>query len=122
MSKYDDYEEELDKYYDKWLSEKSRSKRLEEGVMDMKQTIANLESDVSLLKSSNESLRDKCDRQAMILRCLTPEHFPDTFFITSIGGEKDQNGMPERLYVVPAYGVDFSYVYERTERTTGPEW
>jgi hypothetical protein len=24
--------------------------------------------------------------------------------------------------IVPAYGVDFSYIYERTEKTTGPEW
>ena len=100
-------------------------KRLVEGpggIMDMKQTIANKESEISLLQSDNERLRDKCDRQAMILRRLNPEMFPDTFFITSHSGEKDQNGMPERLYVVPAYGVDFSYVYERTARTTGPEW
>lgn len=85
------------------------------GIMEMKQTISDKEAEIA-------RLRDKCDRQAMILRRLTPENFPDTFFIASHGGEKDQNGMPERLYVVPAYGVDFSYVYERTERTTGPEW
>ena len=35
---------------------------------------------------------------------------------------EDQNGMPEKLLVVPAYGVDFSYVYEYTGKTTGPEW
>jgi hypothetical protein len=67
-------------------------------------------------------LRDKCDRQAMVLRRLNPEQYPGTYFIHMETGEKDQNGMPERLYVVPAYGCDFSYVYERTERTVGPEW
>ena len=122
MSKYDDYEEELDKYYDKWLSEKSRSKRLEEGAMDMKQTIANLESEVSLLKSNNESLREKCERLQTMVRHLIPEKVPNVLFIHASLGEKDVNNMPQKLLVVPAYGVDFSYVYERTERTTGPEW
>ena len=69
-----------------------------------------------------ERLKEKCDRQAMILRRLTPENFPDTLFIHSDGGEKDSNGMPERLYVVPAYGVDWSQVYVRTDKVTGPEW
>jgi len=67
-------------------------------------------------------LREKCDKQAMILRRLTPENFPDTYFIHGDGGNKDINGMPERIYVVPAYGCDWSQVYERTEKTTGPEW
>lgn len=67
-------------------------------------------------------LREKCDRQAMILRRLTPENFPDTFFIHGEGGTKDNNGMPERIYVVPAYGCDWSQVYVRTEKVTGPEW
>lgn len=67
-------------------------------------------------------LKQKCDRQANILRWLTPENHPDTLFVSGVLGERDQNGMPEKLLVVPAYGVDFSYIYERTEKTTGPEW
>lgn len=67
-------------------------------------------------------LRNKCDMQANILRRLTPENHPDTLFISGVLGERDQNNMPEKLLVVPAYGVDFVYIYERTEKTTGPEW
>ncbi len=67
-------------------------------------------------------LQDKCDRQAMVLQRLDPEKHPGVYFIHMETGEKDQNGMPERLYVVPAYGCDFSYVYTRTEKTVGPEW
>lgn len=67
-------------------------------------------------------LAEKCDKQAMILRRLTPENFPDTLFIHADGGTKDINGMPERLYVVPAYGVDWSQVYVRTDKVSGPEW
>ena len=55
-----------------------------------------------------ERLTKKCDMQAMILHGTL--------------GDKDQNGMPEKLLVVPAFGVDFSYIYERTGKTTGPEW
>ena len=67
-------------------------------------------------------LRKIRNDQANILRRLTPDKFPDTYFIHSGLGEKDQNGMPKKLLVCPAYGVDFSYVYEYTGKTTGPEW
>jgi hypothetical protein len=70
----------------------------------------------------NERLVKKCDMQAMILRRLTPENYPDTLFISDVLGKRDVNNMPEKLLVVPAYGCDFAYIYERTEKTTGPEW
>ena len=69
-----------------------------------------------------ERLRKKCDLQTMMLRRLDAEKFPGTYFIHSGLGETDTNGMPERLMVVPAFGVDFSYIYQRTDKTTGPEW
>ena len=69
-----------------------------------------------------ERLQKKCDLQTMILRRLDAEKFPGTYFIHSGIGETDHNGMPEKLLVVPAFGVDFSYIYQRTEKTTGPEW
>lgn len=69
-----------------------------------------------------ERLREKCDKQAMILRRLTPENFPDTLFISGVLGERDQNNMPEKLMVVPAYGVDYCYIYEYNGKTTGQEW
>ena len=74
------------------------------------------------LQKEVDRLKEKCDKQAMILRRLDPEKYPDTLFIHGLLGEKDMNGMPEKLLVVPAYGVDFSYVYVRTEKTVGPEW
>ena len=69
-----------------------------------------------------KTLNDRLFRVGTILRHLTPEKYPDVLFIHGLLGEKDQNGMPEKLLVVPAYGCDFSYVYERTDKTTGPEW
>jgi hypothetical protein len=67
-------------------------------------------------------LREKCDKQAMILRRLAPEKFPDTLFISGVLGKRDQNNMPEKLMVVPAYGVDFCYIYEYNGKTMGTEW
>jgi hypothetical protein len=74
------------------------------------------------LEAEVERLKAKCDMQATILRRLTPETHPGTFFIHGTLGDKDQNGMPEKLMVIPTYGVDFSYIYVRAEKTTGPEW
>ncbi len=64
-----------------------------------------------------ERLQTKCDNQAMILRRLTPDKHPGILFIHGTLGSKDQNNMPEKLMVVPAYGCDFSYIYERTTHT-----
>ena len=69
-----------------------------------------------------KNLRKVRNDQANILRRLTPDKFPDTYFVHSGLGEKDKNGMPERLLVCPAYGVDFSYIYEYTGKTTTTEW
>ena len=74
------------------------------------------------LRQEVERLTKKCDNQAMILRRLTPEKFPDTYFIHSELGEKEVNRMPEKLLVCPAYGVDFCYIYEYTGETIGPKW
>ena len=74
------------------------------------------------MKRESERLQDRCNTQAMILRRLVPDKFPNTYFIHGELGEKDQNGMPEKIMVVPAYGVDFTYIYTREEKTVGPEW
>lgn len=47
------YDDELDKIYDKWLSAKSRAERLEKGpggIMEMKQTIADKEKRIEYLE------------------------------------------------------------------------
>jgi hypothetical protein len=90
---------------DHWLSEAARLQAL-----------------VDDLRTENLRLTKKADLQADMLRRLDAERFPGTYFIHSGMGETDHNGMPEKLLVVPAYGVDFSYIYQYTGKTTGPEW
>lgn len=90
---------------DHWLSEAAR-----------------LQAQVDQLRTEVERLTRKSDLQAKILRQITPDKFPGTYFVHTELGKKDPNGMPEKLLVVPAYGVDFSYIYEYTGKTTGAEW
>ena len=84
--------------------------------------IAKLDEQIVEKDAEIERLKEICNKQAMILRRMAPDKFPDTYFIHSGLGHKDQNGMPEKLLVCPAYGVDFSYVYEYTGKTSGTEW
>ena len=77
---------------------------------------------VKSLQEEVERLKAKCDKQAMILRRLTPENYPNTLFISGILGSLDQNNMPKKICVVPAYGVDFSYVYEYNGTNIVQEW
>jgi hypothetical protein len=79
--------------------------------------IKTLEAEVEFWKEivRNENAMTEKYKQAC-------EAFPDNYFISGEGGEKDANGLPERLHVCPAYGLDWFQVYERTDNTWGPEY
>lgn len=66
-----------------------------------------------------ERLVEKCDRQAMVIRRMYVEYYPDQWFAWNGFGEKDRNNLPKYIEVVPAYGVDWTQIYERTDRTIG---
>jgi hypothetical protein len=57
-----------------------------------------------------------------IVRHQLAEKLGNVYFICGESGEKDRNGLPQRILVCPAYGVDWFEVYERTNKTSGPEW
>lgn len=66
---------------------------------------------------------------AMLRKCFKmvkhtglAEKMGDIYFICGEGGEKDKNGLPDRIYVCPAYGVDWFQVYEKTQSSVGPEY
>ena len=64
-----------------------------------------------------ERLTTKCDKQAMVLRRIYVEQFPNTWYVAGGYGDKDRNNLPKYIEVVPAWGVDWSHIYERTDRT-----
>jgi hypothetical protein len=66
-----------------------------------------------------EAILDLLAKQQKIIRRIYVEHFPDTYFVCGESGNKDQNGLPDRIEVCPAYGVDWSQIYERTDRQIG---
>jgi hypothetical protein len=98
-----------------------------EKTMELQQDIENKRivyyaDEVKHLLDELDRLSERCNRQAMILRRLTPENFPNTYFICGEVGTKDINGLPEKILVVPAYGVDWNMTYQRTGKVFGPEW
>ncbi len=58
----------------------------------------------------------------MIKHIDLAEKLGSIYFICGYNGEIDQNGLPEKLHICPAYGVDWFQIYERTDKTFGPEY
>jgi hypothetical protein len=102
-------------YPPEWIHEEKSRK-------DAKEWMNTATDQIEQLEAENARLRDIVTRMSRIYKHLNAEQHPGVYFIHGSLGSYDDNGMPEKLLVVPAYGVDFSYIYERTEKTTGPEW
>ena len=73
------------------------------------------------MRAEIDRLKDKCDKQAKVIRHVFAERVGFTPFISGESGEADGNDMPERFLICPAYGCDFHYVYHRGG-TEGPGW
>lgn len=70
-SERDQYEEELDQYYNKWLEQKSRANHLENGpggIMEMKQTIADKEQEIEYLKADLRFWQERFSDETTTLR------------------------------------------------------
>ena len=90
--------------------------------MPIEQFVEAVSKENDRLRQEVARLPDIVARMSRIYKHLNAEKHPGVYFIHGSLGTYDDNGMPERLMVVPAYGVDFSYIYQRTDKTTGPEW
>lgn len=58
----------------------------------------------------------------MIRHLDLAEKLGNIYFIAGGVGSIDNNGLPDRLLVCPAYGVDWLQVYEKTNESFGTEW
>lgn len=67
-------------------------------------------------------LRELRKLKSLIKHDILADKLGNIYFICGEGGEKDQNNLPERIHICPAYGVDWFQIYERTEKTFGPEY
>ena len=49
------------------------------------------------------------------------EKLGDVFFVCGESGSKDDNNLPDRIHVCPAYGVDWFQVFKKIDVTSGQE-
>ncbi len=59
---------------------------------------------------------------SLVRHTVLAENIGNIYFICGQGGEKDNNNLPKQIHICPAYGVDWFQIYERTDKTFGPEW
>lgn len=71
-------------------------------------------------RSELERLIDKCDKQALVIQRMYVEEYPGWFAWNGFG-ERDVNGLPKYIEVVPSYGVGWTQIYEKTDRTISME-
>lgn len=67
-------------------------------------------------------LRELRKLKSLVRHQVIAEAYGDIYFICGEGGEKDDNNLPQQIHICPAYGCDWFQVYERTDKTFGPEW
>ena len=60
-------------------------------------------------------------RKTKILQAAFPEK-SGHYFICGEAGEKDSMGLPNRLFVCPAYGLDGFAVYKKDRDYDAPGW
>ena len=64
----------------------------------------------------------KLRRLEMIIKHEVLAEKLSTYFICGELGPKDSSGLPDKILVCPAYGVDFFHVYQDTGEVHGTEW
>ena len=67
-------------------------------------------------------LRELRKLKSLIKHDILADRLGNVYFICGEGGEKDDNNLPDKISICPAYGVDWFQVYEKTDVTSGPEW
>ena len=88
-------------------------KEWNEYVESMGSVMGEAEHIADAMAKELQRLIEKCDKQAMALQHIIPEKFPGVYFIHGESGEKDVNGLPENIYIVPTYGSDYVATYTK---------
>ena len=72
---------------------------------------------------ANDPLDDTEREQFEVLKKMfyhmMPEKSPDTYFICGEGGSRDEDTLPEYVFICPAYGVAWSMPYKKVSYETG---
>lgn len=79
--------------------------------------------EVEAYEGELKALREKVTLYDKIfMHSFAADKVGNIYFICGEGGEKDKNNLPETIHVCPAYGCDWFQIYQRTEKTHGPEY
>jgi hypothetical protein len=62
-----------------------------------------------------DKLLTECEKLKNIIRHLLPEK-SGHYFIFGDGGNKDANGLPDLIFICPAYGSDVTEIYEKKSK------
>ncbi len=57
-----------------------------------------------------------------MVRHWSADKLEGVYFICGEGGEKDAMGLPEKILVCPAYGLDGFAIYTKTSDYSAPEY
>ena len=57
-----------------------------------------------------------------MVRHLSADKLDGVYFICGEGGEKDDMGLPEKIMVCPAYGLDGFAIYTKTSNYSAPDY
>lgn len=60
-------------------------------------------------------LRELRKLKSLIRHEVLAEKLGDRYFICGESGNKDNNNLPEKILICPAYGVAWFQVYEKTD-------
>ena len=80
------------------------------------------EGELKKLRVDVETYKNGYEAAMKIVRSTYAERFPNSYFIHGDLGEIDDNGLPDKIMIAPAYGVDWFQIYVKTDETHGPEW
>jgi hypothetical protein len=77
---------------------------------------------MNLELESYEGELEKLRRVHKMVRHLSAEKLEGVFFICGEAGAKDDMGLPEKIMVCPAYGLDGFAMYTKTSDYSAPEY
>ena len=66
-------------------------------------------------------LRKKVEKYETILKHAMAEK-SGVFFISGEAGERDNNGLPDTVFICPAMGLDWSVAYRKDRDYDAPGW
>lgn len=74
------------------------------------------------LEAYEGELRELRKLKSLIKHDILADKLGNIYFIAGQSGNLDDNGLPDKIHICPAYGVDWIHIYQKTDQTFGPEW